>query len=129
MQYDISSEQWRIMQALWERGAAMTSAEIVDSVEDGRARSPKTVKTLLQRLVAKGLVGFTVDAADSRVYHYYPNVSEDECVRKENRDFISRYYKGDVGGMLARFIGDSKLTKEQIEELTALLEAKKEEAP
>ncbi len=104
----------------------MTSAEIVARLDDGRGRSPRTVKTLLQRLVAKGFVGFTVDAADSRVYHYSATVSESSCVTKENRDFVSLYYNGDVAGMLARFIGDSELSQEQIAELSALLDAKKE---
>jgi BlaI family penicillinase repressor len=127
MEYNISGAEWRVMQALWERGEAMTSAEIVNRLKDERDRSPRTVKTLLQRLVSKGYVGFSVDAADSRVYHYYPKVSEAECMQGENKDFVSLYYKGDVSGMLARFIGDSDLSREQIEELSALLEAKKED--
>ncbi len=125
----ISGAEWEIMRALWERGDSMTSAEIVARLEDGRGRSPRTVKTLLQRLVAKGFVTFTVDAADSRVYHYSAAASEESCVTKENRDFLSLYYNGDVAGLLARFIGDSQLSREQIAELTALLDAKKEEAP
>ncbi len=83
---------------------------------------------MLQRLVAKGFVGYKVDSADSRVYHYSATVSENSCVTKENRDFVSRYYNGDVAGMLARFIGDSDLSQEQIAELAALLETKKEDA-
>ena len=129
MKYNISGAEWRIMQVLWEHGEPITSSEIVAQVMDERDRSPRTIKTLLQRLVSKGFVEFTVDASDSRIYHYRPKVSEDDCVKKENRDFVSLYYKGDVGGMLARFIGDSDLSREQIEELAAMLEAKKEDAP
>ncbi len=125
----ISGAEWEIMRALWERGDSMTSAEIVARLEDGRGRSPRTVKTLLQRLVAKGFVAFTVDGADSRVHHYSAAASEESCVAKENRDFVSLYYNGDVAGMLARFIGDSRLSREQIAALSALLDAKKEEAP
>ena len=126
MQHNISGAEWRIMQVLWENGTAMTSAEIVESVKDERDRSPRTIKTLLQRLVSKGFVEFTVDVNDNRVYHYSPSVSEHECICKENKDFVSRYYKGDVGSMLACFIGDSDLNSKQIEELSALLNAKRE---
>jgi BlaI family penicillinase repressor len=115
------------MRVLWERGETMTSAEIVERIKDGR--SPRTIKTLLQRLVAKGYVGFTVDAADNRVYCYVAKVSESDCIERENDDFVSLYYKGNVAGMLARFIGDSELSREQIETLSALLESKKEDAP
>ena len=129
MKHSISGAEWRIMQALWERGEPMTSAEIVKSIKDERERSPRTTKTLLQRLVSKGFVHFTVDPAVSRVYHYTPKVTEDGCIERENLGFVSLYYKGDVGGMLARFIGDNDLSEEQIKELSALLNAKMEDAP
>ena len=125
----ISGAEWEIMRSLWECGDSLTSAEIVARLDDDRARSPRTVKTLLQRLVAKGFVSFTVDAADSRVYHYSAAVSEENRLAKENRDFVSLYYKGNVAGMLARFIGDSSLSHKQIDELSALLDAKKGENP
>jgi predicted transcriptional regulator len=51
-----------------------------------------------------------------------------KTVPEENKDFVSLYYQGDVSGMLARFIGSSQLSREQIEALAALLEAKKEDA-
>ncbi len=124
MQYNISGAEWRLMQVLWEKDKPMTSAEIVAQVNDGDNRSPRTIKTLLQRLVSKNFVTFTVDAADSRIYHYRANVTEDECVKKENQNFVSLYYKNDVGMMLARFIGDSDLNQEQIKKLTELLEEK-----
>ncbi|MCL2398368.1 MAG: BlaI/MecI/CopY family transcriptional regulator [Defluviitaleaceae bacterium] len=129
MQRNISSAEWRIMQVLWECSEPMTSAEVVQKTKDERERSPKTIKTLLQRLVTKGFVDFSVDPIDSRIYHYFSKVSEDECIERENLNFLSLYYKGNVGGMLARFIGDSNLTSEQITELTALLNAKKEDTP
>jgi len=127
MQHTISAAEWGVMQALWESKGPLTSAEIVTLVNSGHDRSPRTIKTLLQRLVAKGFVEFAVDAADSRVYHYTPKLTEEECIKKENKDFVSLYYKGNVSGMLARFIGDNDLSPEQIKELAALLEAKRGE--
>ena len=129
MERNISAAEWRVMQVLWAHSEPQTSAEIVQKTKNGRERSPRTIKTLLQRLVAKGFVDFTVDPNDSRVYHYFPKVNEDACIKRENEDFISLYYKGNVGGMLARFIGDNDLTNEQIKELSALLDAKKEDTP
>jgi BlaI family penicillinase repressor len=129
MERNISAAEWRVMQVLWEHNEPQTSAEIVKKAKNGRERSPRTIKTLLQRLVAKGFVDFTIDPNDSRVYHYSPNVNEDECIKRENQDFLSLYYKGNIGGMLARFIGDNDLTNEQIKELSALLSAKKEDVP
>ncbi len=81
------------MRALWERGEAMTSAEIVAQVQSGRKRSPRTVKTLLQRLVAKGFIRFTVDAADSRVYHYSAAAGEEDQEDEAPRFKDSRHMK------------------------------------
>ncbi len=128
MHINISDSEWCVMQTLWESTGPLTSAEIVARVKNEKNRSPRTIKTLLQRLVVKGFVNYKVDEHDSRIYHYSPKVSENECIDKENRDFVSLYYKGDISEMLARFIGDNDLTGEQIEELTALLNAKREEA-
>lgn len=99
MKYNISDAEWRIMQILWASDEPMTSGEIIAKVKEQCDRGPTTIKTLLQRLVSKGFVDFTVDAADRRIYHYRPKVTEKECVEKENRDFVSLYYKGDVGKM------------------------------
>ena len=129
MQHTISGAEWVIMQVLWESGRAVTSAEIVLRLQSERDRSPRTIKTLLQRLVAKGFVEYTVDDSDSRVYHYTPKVTEEECIHKENQDFVALYYKGDVGGLLARFIGDNDLSPAQIKALAALLHAKMEDTP
>jgi len=126
MKRNISGAEWCIMQVLWECGNSMTSAEIVEKINDESKRSPRTIKTLLQRLVSKGFVDFTIDPTDSRVYHYIPKVSESECIGRENHDFLSLYYKGDIGSMLARFIGDGDLTSEQIKELSELLDSKRD---
>jgi BlaI family penicillinase repressor len=131
MKFKISDAEWFVMRAIWERGESgetITSAEIIARAQDGDGYNPKTVKTYLRRLVAKGFVGYTVDPNDSRVYLYSAKVSEEDCVKRENADFVSLYYKGNVVKMLARFIGDGKFSREQLEELRAILDAKEEDA-
>jgi BlaI family penicillinase repressor len=101
----------------------MTSAEIVAAVDDGR--SPQTIKTLLQRLVAKDFVTYTVDASDSRVYHYSAAMSEAECVRLENKRFMDRYYRGSASKLIAAFMDEVELSEEEIEHFRKALDGKK----
>ena len=82
---------------------------------------PKTIKTLITRLMKKGAVKFE---KEGRKYRYYPAVSETECVRMERRSFVRRVYGGTTRPMLAAFLEDAKLSAEDISELKKILEQK-----
>lgn len=118
----ISEAEWRVMTLLWDK-APRTSNEIIDILEHDNSVdwNPKTIKTLLNRLVNKGALDFD---KEGRSYLYYPKVQEAECRRAERRSFLSRVYSGALKPMLAAFIEDEKLTKEDIEELKRILEEK-----
>ena len=120
----ISEAEWRVMKLLWEK-APRTSNEIIDILEhdDSVDWNPKTIKTLLNRLVNKGALDFD---KEGRAYLYYPKVQEAECRRAERRSFLSRVYSGALKPMLAAFIEDEKLTKEDIDELKRILEEKEQ---
>ena len=46
-----------------------------------------------------------------------PLVAESECVRAESRSFLQRVYGGALQPMLAHFLEETKLSKQDIEEL------------
>lgn len=118
----ISEAEWRIMKLLWDKNPR-TSNEIIEILENDNAVdwNPKTIKTLLNRLVNKGALDYD---KDGRSYLYYPKVSENECQRSERQSFLGRVYRGALKPMLAAFIEDESLTKEDIEELKRILEEK-----
>jgi predicted transcriptional regulator len=123
MEHHVSDAEWTVMRVLWGCKGSMTSAEVVAAVNDGR--SPQTIKTLLQRLVAKSFVAYTVDVADSRVYHYSAAKSEEECVQLENKRFMELYYRGSASRLIASFMKEAELSDEEIERFqTALNEMK-----
>src|SRR5690349_21414521 len=51
----ISDAEWEVMKAVWE-AAPLTAGEVVERVEAEQKWKPRTVKTLLNRLVKKGAV-------------------------------------------------------------------------
>ncbi|HIJ64625.1 MAG TPA: BlaI/MecI/CopY family transcriptional regulator [Candidatus Hydrogenedentes bacterium] len=115
----ISEAEWQVMRVLWAE-APQTANDVVEAL-DNTDWSPKTVKTLINRLVRKGALGFD---KDGRVYHYYPLVQEKDCVRAESRSFLQRVFGGAVTPMVAAIIEDEDLTPEEIAELRRILDEK-----
>jgi BlaI family penicillinase repressor len=106
------------MKIIWDE-SPLTAQEVMQKLKDGTKWSPKTVKTLLNRLVKKGALGFD---KKGRIYHYYPKVSKSECRRFERHSFLSRVYDGALQPMLKAFISDRQLSPEEIQELKKILD-------
>ena len=117
----ISDAEWLVMRALWAKSPA-TAKEVVTALEPEISWNPKTVLTLINRLVGKGAVGFTKEA---RSHLYYPKVTERECVREASRSFLDRVYGGAVQPMLAEFVEAAKLSERDIAELRRILDEKR----
>lgn len=116
----ISEAEWLVMKVLWEHSprTANEVAEVLDGQTDWK---PKTIKTLLSRLVQKKALGFE---RAGKAYRYRPLVSEEACARLRRRTLLRRVYDGALTPMLAAFIEDEDLTPEEIAELRRLLDRK-----
>lgn len=118
---NISTAEWEVMKVLWNQ-YPLTSQEIIDQLAKPMEWNPKTVKTLLNRLLKKGAIQFQ---AEGRTYYYSPLVTENDCIRAERKTFLQRIYGGALSPMLAHFIQDEQLSEEEIDELKKLLEEKR----
>jgi BlaI family transcriptional regulator, penicillinase repressor len=116
----ISDAEWQIMRVLWTQ-SPLAASEIIGALAASTTWKPKTVMTLVNRLVIKKAVGFH---KKGRAYHYYPLVDEDVCVKAESRSFLQRVYGGALKPMLAALFSDSRLSRGEIEELKSLLDQK-----
>jgi BlaI family penicillinase repressor len=101
---------------LWQKHPA-TANEVVESL-DHTTWNPRTVRTLLNRLVKKGALAFE---QQGRRYEYYPLVAEDQTVREERKSFIKRVYDGSAMPMLAAFLEEEELSVDDIDRLKAIL--------
>lgn len=119
----ISESEWLVMRVLWSRNGS-TANEIVEQLAGETHWKPKTVKTLINRLVKKGAIRFD---REGRQYRYHAKVSEAECVRKERVSFVRRVYGGTTKPMLAAFLEDAELSPGDIAELKKILEEKERE--
>jgi len=114
----ISDAEWEVMKVLWERGA-LSAGQVVDAVAEQNRWSPRTVKTLLNRLTKKGAVAFEVAG---RHYVYRAAVGRDTCIRKETRSFLSRVFDGAVAPAVVHFLEQSRLSPQEIQQLRQMLD-------
>jgi len=114
----ISDAEWEVMEVLWAE-APLTSREVVERLAEGTDWSPKTIKTLLGRLVRKGALAY--DEEGNR-YLYSPAVARRDAVRAEGRSFVERVFGGDAALALLHFARQVDLPPAEVEELRRLLE-------
>lgn len=120
-----SESEWLIMEVLWERNASMTSSEVIRYLQEKSDMTPRMVRVLMNRLCQKGLLGYTVDEKDARVYHYFVLKSREECLKEKSRRFVDSYFSGNQTNAVAALLQSISLTEEQIQELTEILEQSK----
>lgn len=119
----ISESEWEVMNVLW-RNAPQTANEVIAALQESTDWKPKTIRTLLDRLVHKDVVAVN---KDQKVYTFYPLYSQDECQRAEAESFIKRIYGGTLKSMLVQFIEEESLTDDDIKELRSMLDKKPNE--
>lgn len=117
----IADSEWRVMQVLWENGP-LRANDIVKALSDKADWKPRTIKTLISRLVKKGAVKVTEHGYR---YQYSAALAESECIRSETRSFIRRVYQGAMTPALTAFLESTDLSAEEIDELQKILDKKK----
>ena len=113
----ISEAEYEVMKIFW-KSAPVSTNEITEKLVKTTSWSPKTIQTLIKRLVTKGALTYE---KQSRVFVYTPTVKKSEYIGRESNSFLKRYYDGDITAMLSAYIENDKLSETEIEHLRALL--------
>ena len=120
----ISDAEWQVMDVIWDAASPVTANDVVARLAGRTDWNPRTVKTMLNRLVNKGALAYQ---ADGKRYLYEPAVSRDACVRAQSRSFLSRGFGGAPAAALLHLVEQHDLTAAEIEQLKRVLEQKKEQ--
>lgn len=118
---NIAESEWRVMQVLWGSGP-QTANDVVEALSGEVKWKPRTIKTLISRLVKKGAVKVTEEGYR---YRYTAAVDESECVRSETKSFVRRVYQGAMKPALAAFIEDADLSDKEIDDIQKILNQKR----
>lgn len=124
MKRTLTGSEWLLMSALWGREPQILS-EIINSLEGKVDWGYPTYSTHLNRLSKKGLVGFH---QRGRNKYYYPLVEMDDCVRAESRSLKERMSEEGAKKLLLCMIRETKLSKDEQEELKSLIDTLAETA-
>jgi BlaI family penicillinase repressor len=117
----ISKAEWEVMKIFWE-SAPITANEIIEKLQGYVSWQPKTVKTLIGRLLKKKAIAFE---KNDRTYRYYPIISKEDWIREESQSFLKRVYNGELNVMLTSFLSSRPLSEKDIEELKQILDRSK----
>jgi BlaI family penicillinase repressor len=113
----IGESEQLVMEVLWAE-APLTAAEVAARVDPAREWNGSTIKTMLARLVAKGVLDHE---EDGRRYLYRPRISRADYASRESGRLLARLFDGRAGALVAHLAEHQQLSDQDIEDLDALL--------
>ncbi len=113
----ISEAEWKIMKLLW-RESPQPAYDLAQKLAESDGWSARMVKTLLNRLMRKGVLSYTTY---KNLYLYQPLVSEEACIKVESESFLERVFDGSLSLMLVHYARHKKLSKEEIQALKKII--------
>ncbi len=120
----LAAAELEVMKALW-RAEPQSAREIHDRVGRGTGWAYSTTRTVVERMVEKGLVSKT----DSHGLHLYaPLISRAAGLARLVRDFAEQVLELKRAPVAALFAESEALTPEELEDLRALLESEEKPA-
>lgn len=119
----ISEAEWDVMQVVWDSNP-IGAREVAEKLGDRKEWSERTVKTLLGRLLKKGVL---THETEGKRYLYRPHLSREACVREATESFLQRVFGGAASPLLAHFLRENQLSEADLAELRELLREKEQE--
>jgi BlaI family transcriptional regulator, penicillinase repressor len=117
----ISEAEYAVMEVLWDE-APLTATEVHERIDQARGWSDRTVKTMLARLLGKGVLAYE---EDGRRYLYRPAVAREDYVSTESRRLVDRLFGGSGAALVAHLAEQDALSEDDIAEIEALLKGLK----
>ena len=117
----ISDAEWVVMKVVWDQGTA-TANQVVSALQQEASWKPKTIHTLLRRLVHKNALAYD---KIGREFHYRPLADARHCTHVATRSFLDRFFGGHVAPFLACFLEREKLSPAEMDELRRILDQKR----
>ncbi len=121
---NLSDGEWTLMNALWDN-APCSVGQLVTLLKGETGWNKSTIHIMLSRMAEKGAVRVNSEVSPKV---YYPVLERERAALRETRSFLSKVYGGSIGSMMTCMVDSRELTKEDIDQLYAILRAAEEEA-
>ena len=114
----LGARELAVMKVVWRLEEASVR-EVYEMLRKRRPVAYTTVMTMMGTLEAKG---FLKKRADGRAFRYRPARPEGRVITSLVREFIDRVFDGASRPLLAQLVVESRLSKEEREELKRLID-------
>lgn len=123
----ISPAEWELMRVVWTEGPSKAKT-LVENMTKKRQWSESTTKTLLRRLVSKGILA-TSSEQGQRGFVYSPTVDEKEAMRDQALQLFSSMCAMKRGAVLIELMKNTQMTQSDLDNLMKIIEEKRKTAP
>lgn len=114
--YKLADAEQKVMQALWERGEAVSTSELLELMNArGKKWKRQTLNTLLARLEEKGVVSRRRAFVEARI-------SEQDLLQLQTKEILDSFYGGELKNFCAALIGNASLNDDDVDNLNALID-------
>jgi BlaI family transcriptional regulator, penicillinase repressor len=110
--------EFEVMSVIWRNTPPVTTAALMNQLGNEKGWKLQTLVTLLNRLSERG---FLRSEKLGKERTYFPCVKQEDYIQYETALFVERYHDNSLFQLVNAFSGNNKLSKEEIDELSAWL--------
>lgn len=121
----ISDAEYEVMKIIWIY-APISTNDVTEKLSITTSWSPKTIHTLLNRLVKKKAITYN---KDSRVFVYTPLITQEEYLNHKSNIFINQYFDGNLLALMNNYMHNKKVSDEELSDLRRLLDVSSKGKP
>jgi predicted transcriptional regulator len=114
----LGAQELALMKVVWRLGEASVR-DVYETLRERRPVAYTTVMTMMNTLEAKGYLKKTLHG---RAYRYRAARPEQRVITAMVREFVDRVFDGASRPLLAHLVAETRLTKDEREELRRLIE-------
>ena len=118
---ELTEAEWSVIKAVWE-GEPCTAPDVQQRLEKKTAWTYSTVRTLMARMVAKGILAAR---KSGKLTLYHSAVTRAQAQRGELAYALKHAFNGALTPMVQCLLDTGKLSADELAELEALIKAKK----
>jgi predicted transcriptional regulator len=119
----LTEHELEIMKVVWERKTA-TVRDVYEELRERRTVAYTTVMTMMNILESKGHL---VKQPEGRAYVYAPAHTRTQVIAGMVQDFVDRVFDGAAQPLVLNLIRDKKLSREDLDEISRLIDETPEE--
>ena len=118
---ELTEAEWAIIQMVWEH-EPVPAPTVQDLLEEQRGWSYSTVKTLMDRMVKKGLL--TTERIRNLML-YTSAITQKEAQGKEILKTLKRAFEGALTPMMQFLLDSDHMTHGELDDLEAMIKARR----